>query len=82
MTSLAIELYGGYGYTKDFPVEKYWRDAKIVTAGIDVGSVSSQAVVCVDGELYGFNSMRTGNNSPDSATNALAGVLEKSGMNL
>ncbi|MBS3916226.1 MAG: benzoyl-CoA reductase, bzd-type, subunit Q [Sulfuritalea sp.] len=61
---------------------KNWRDAKIVTAGIDVGSVSSQAVVCVDGELYGFNSMRTGNNSPDSATNALAGVLEKSGMKL
>jgi alkylation response protein AidB-like acyl-CoA dehydrogenase len=29
VTSLAIELYGGYGYTKDFPVEKYWRDAKI-----------------------------------------------------
>jgi benzoyl-CoA reductase subunit A len=36
----------------------------------------------VDGELYGYNSMRTGNNSPDSATNALAGVLEKSGMKL
>ncbi len=61
---------------------KNWRDAKIITAGIDVGSVSSQAVVCVDGELYGYNSMRTGNNSPDSATNALAGVLEKSGMKL
>jgi butyryl-CoA dehydrogenase/short/branched chain acyl-CoA dehydrogenase len=29
VTSRAIELYGGYGYTKDFPVEKYWRDAKI-----------------------------------------------------
>ena len=27
--SLAIEIYGGYGYTKDYPVEKYWRDAKI-----------------------------------------------------
>ncbi len=61
---------------------KNWRDAKIVTAGIDVGSVSSQAVVCIDGELYGYNSMRTGNNSPDSATNALKAVLEKSGMTL
>jgi len=30
-TSLAVELYGGYGYTKDFPVEKYYRDAKIGT---------------------------------------------------
>ena len=61
---------------------KNWRDAKIITAGIDVGSVSSQAVICVDGELYGYNSMRTGNNSPDSATNAINGVLEKSGMKL
>ena len=61
---------------------KNWRDAKIVTAGIDVGSVSSQAVVCVDGELYGYNSMRTGSNIPDSATNALKAVLEKSGMRL
>ena len=61
---------------------KNWRDAKIITAGIDVGSVSSQAVVCVDGELYGYNSMRTGNSSPDSATNAIKGVLDKSGMAL
>ena len=29
VTSLAVELFGGYGYTKDYPVEKYWRDAKI-----------------------------------------------------
>jgi alkylation response protein AidB-like acyl-CoA dehydrogenase len=29
ITSKAIELYGGYGYVKDYPVEKYWRDSKI-----------------------------------------------------
>lgn len=29
VSSLAIEIYGGYGYTKDYPVEKYYRDAKI-----------------------------------------------------
>jgi len=29
MTSLAVELFGGYGYTKEYPVEKYFRDAKI-----------------------------------------------------
>lgn len=29
VTSLAIEIYGGYGYTKDYPAEKYYRDAKI-----------------------------------------------------
>jgi alkylation response protein AidB-like acyl-CoA dehydrogenase len=29
VSSKAIELYGGYGYVKDYPVEKYWRDSKI-----------------------------------------------------
>ncbi len=29
VTSLAVELHGGYGYTKDYPVEKFYRDAKI-----------------------------------------------------
>jgi len=59
-----------------------WREARFVTAGIDVGSVSSQAVVMCDGELYGYSSMRTGSNSPDSAHNAINGVLEKCGMTL
>ncbi len=29
IASKAIELYGGYGYVKDYPVEKFWRDSKI-----------------------------------------------------
>jgi len=29
VTSEAVEIYGGYGFTKDYPVEKYFRDAKI-----------------------------------------------------
>jgi alkylation response protein AidB-like acyl-CoA dehydrogenase len=29
VTSLALELHGGYGYTKDYPAEKFYRDAKI-----------------------------------------------------
>ena len=29
VTSLAVEVYGGYGFTKDYPVEKFYRDAKI-----------------------------------------------------
>jgi alkylation response protein AidB-like acyl-CoA dehydrogenase len=29
VTSLAVNLYGGYGYVKDYPVEKLYRDAKI-----------------------------------------------------
>ncbi|MEY2638666.1 MAG: hypothetical protein RIR90_148 [Bacteroidota bacterium] len=29
----AIQIFGGYGYTKDFPVEKHYRDAKLCTIG-------------------------------------------------
>jgi len=29
VASLCVEIYGGYGFTKDYPVEKYYRDAKI-----------------------------------------------------
>jgi alkylation response protein AidB-like acyl-CoA dehydrogenase len=29
----AVQIFGGYGYTKDFPVEKFWRDSKLCTIG-------------------------------------------------
>lgn len=29
IASKAVELYGGYGFVKDYPVEKFWRDSKI-----------------------------------------------------
>ncbi|MCB9307435.1 MAG: acyl-CoA dehydrogenase family protein [Lewinellaceae bacterium] len=29
----AVQIHGGYGYTKDFPVEKYYRDSKLCTIG-------------------------------------------------
>ncbi|RMF65788.1 MAG: acyl-CoA dehydrogenase, partial [Calditrichaeota bacterium] len=32
-TKNAIQIFGGYGYVKDYPVERYWRDAKLTTIG-------------------------------------------------
>ena len=29
----AVQIHGGYGYTKDYPVERFWRDAKLCTIG-------------------------------------------------
>jgi alkylation response protein AidB-like acyl-CoA dehydrogenase len=29
----SIQIHGGYGYTKDYPAEKYWRDSKLCTIG-------------------------------------------------
>ena len=63
------------------PDIKDWRGAKI-TAGVDIGSTSTQAVVLVDGELYAYANVRTGNNSPDSAMNAITQALSKTDMTI
>jgi bzd-type benzoyl-CoA reductase Q subunit len=53
-----------------------WEDAQYITVGIDVGSVSSQAVIVADGQIYAYSNMRTGFDSPNSARNALKYALE------
>ena len=53
-----------------------WRKGEIISAGVDVGSVSSQAVVFVDGEMYASANTRTGYNSPESARNVMNWALE------
>lgn len=57
-----------------------WQDAKCITLGIDVGSVSSQAVIMADGAFYAYGNMRTGSDSPNSARNALKFALEKTDL--
>jgi len=59
-----------------------WEDGDIISAGVDVGSVSTQAVIMIDGEIYCYSSMRTGSNSPDSANNAMDWALEGTGLTL
>jgi bzd-type benzoyl-CoA reductase Q subunit len=53
-----------------------WKDAKYITLGIDVGSVSSQGVIMADGEIFAYGNTRTGFDSPDSARKALDFALE------
>jgi benzoyl-CoA reductase subunit A len=57
-----------------------WKTAQFITVGIDVGSVSSQAVIMVDGGIYAYGNMRTGSDSPNSARNALNFALEATDM--
>lgn len=59
-----------------------WKAGDIVSAGVDVGSVSSQAVVMVDGELFCYSNMRTGSDSPESARRAMDKALEGSDLAL
>jgi benzoyl-CoA reductase subunit A len=53
-----------------------WRKSEYITVGIDVGSVSSQAVIMTDGEIFAYGNMRTGSDSPNSARNALHFALK------
>ena len=57
-----------------------WKQGDIIAVGVDVGSVSTQAVAMVDGELYAFSNTRTGSDSPDSARKGLNMALEGTGM--
>lgn len=59
-----------------------WKSGNIISAGVDVGSVSSQAVIMVDGKLFCYSSMRTGSDSPKSAENAMSKALENTGLTL
>jgi len=57
-----------------------WKAATYITVGIDVGSVSSQAVIMADGRIFAYANMRTGSDSPESARNALNYALEATDM--
>lgn len=59
-----------------------WKEARSITAGIDVGSVSSQAVILADGKIFTYSSQRTGSDSPQSAQKAINWALEGTGMKL
>lgn len=56
--------------------DKDWKDAKIITGGVDVGSVSSQAVIMTDGELFAYANTRSGYNSRESANTVMKMALE------
>ena len=57
-----------------------WKNAKFVTVGIDVGSVSSQSCIMADGKIHTYANMRTGSDSPNSARNAFNYALEATDM--
>ena len=61
---------------------KDWHNAKIITAGVDVGSVGSKATVALDGELYSYSVMRTGGVSEATAVKVMNWAMEETGLKL
>ena len=59
-----------------------WRKGKVITAGVDVGSVSTQAAIMVDGELFAYGNTRTGSDSPNSARKGMGFALEKTDLKI
>jgi len=59
-----------------------WHKAQVISAGVDVGSVSSQGVILTDGKLFAYSNMRTGSDSPQSAQKAMDWALEGTGLKL
>ena len=67
--------------------ESQWINPKIsdwhgktLTAGVDIGSTSTQCVVMADNDIYCYSSIRTGSNSSDSALNAMKKALDNTGI--
>jgi bzd-type benzoyl-CoA reductase Q subunit len=76
-----VEYWRWLEYHKIMP-DRDWKNAETITAGVDVGSVGSKAVIMTDGEIYSWSVMRTGSNSSDSATKALGWAMENTGLTL
>lgn len=69
--------------------ETNWKNPEIpdwhgslLTAGVDIGSTSTQAVIMADGQPYAYSSMRTGSNSPDSALDAIKWAMDGTGLRI
>ena len=90
--SLAIQVHGGYGYTRDFPVEQYWRDNRLNmihegTHGIQALDLLGRKVVMDGGAGLKLLAARINATVERAAqrpglaaqANALAGALQKLG---
>nr|AQQ74744.1 hypothetical protein [uncultured bacterium] len=40
----AVQIHGGYGYIKEYPVEKYWRDSKLLTIGEGTSEIQRMVI--------------------------------------
>ena len=86
--SLAIQIHGGYGYTRDFPVEQYWRDNRLNmihegTHGIQAADLLGRKVLMEDGRGLALLAGRvTGTIERAAAEPALAGHAKSLGAAL
>jgi predicted CoA-substrate-specific enzyme activase len=78
---MAVE-YGRWPETRWTSGDIDWKKAKNIAAGVDIGAVSSQAVIICDGEVYACANLRSSPKSKESARKVMERVLEGTGMGL
>jgi len=72
-----------YSTKKDYAwrsIDHNWQKAEVITAGVDVGSTTSQAAILGDHSILAYSSLWTGADDPDSAQRALEHALHISGI--
>jgi bzd-type benzoyl-CoA reductase Q subunit len=74
-----VEFWRWREYNHIVPGKK-WTNKDVITAGVDVGSVGSKAVIMINGEAYSWGVARTGSNSPESAKKVMDWALEGTGL--
>lgn len=79
MTGNGKEYWRWEEYRRTFPGADP-KSVRTISAGIDVGSIGSKAVVMADGRIIACAVMRTGSSSPDSARMVLDRALEGTGL--
>lgn len=60
--------------------DRDWTRAETITAGVDVGAVSSEAVILVDDEIFSYSEMPTGGTSTEAAEKAMSAALGETDM--
>src|SRR4030042_6922806 len=75
-------VYAGWKEYSWKASDRNWTTAKTIAAGVDVGSVSSQALVLTDNEIFCYSNIYTGSSSPDSAHKAMNMALEGTAIKL
>ena len=57
-----------------------WKKAKVITAGVDLGTTSAQCVILCDGEIFGWSNLRVGASFKKAAEEALIHAVGNSGL--
>ena len=54
-TSEALQIFGGYGYTRDYPIERYLRDARLLEIGAGTSEIQTLVIAREIYKEFGFS---------------------------